>query len=142
MASLQLRNLLEQFIREVVSRSSGLPRCIVTIEDHRLDCEVADNDDTRTVGLMHRKELPQGKGMLFVFPWQDDQSFWMRDTHIPLDIAFADARGKILNIETGEPLSEAPVKSASPAMYVLEVPKGWFAFRGLEPGVILNLTDL
>jgi uncharacterized membrane protein (UPF0127 family) len=93
-------------------------------------------------GLMHREELPQGEGMLFVFPWPDQQSFWMRDTHIPLDVAFADMHGKILNIETGHPLSERRMLSQGPAMYVLEVPKGWFAFRGLEPGSILNLTDL
>ena len=137
-----MRNLLEQFIREVVSRSSGLPRCIVTIEDHRLDCEVADNDDTRTVGLMHRKELPQGKGMLFVFPWQDNQSFWMRDTHIPLDIAFADARGRVINIEQGKPMSEQKILSQSPAMYVLEVPRGWFSLRGLDAGCIINIEGI
>ena len=80
--------------------------------------------------------------MLFVFPWADQQSFWMRDTHIPLDVAFADPRGKILNIETGQPLSERRMLSQGSAMYVLEVPKGWFAFRGLGPGSILSLTDL
>jgi uncharacterized membrane protein (UPF0127 family) len=90
---------------------------------------------------MHREELPQGEGMLFMFPWPDQQSFWMRDTHIPLDVAFADMHGKILNIETGTPLSERRMLSQGPAMYALEVPKGWFAFRGLEPGSILNLGD-
>ena len=111
------------------------------IDDHKIDCEVADTDPARLKGLMHRQELQQGKGMLFVFPWQDAQSFWMRDTHIPLDIAFVDARGKILNIETGEPLSEAPIKSVSPAMYVLEVPKGWFSLRRLEPGSIVSFGE-
>ena len=90
---------------------------------------------------MHRDELPQGTGMLFVFPWPDQQSFWMRDTHIPLDVAFADARGKILNIETGHPLSERRMLSQGPAMYVLEVPKGWFSIRGLEAGSILSFGD-
>ena len=132
---------LKQLLREVAS-PQPLPRQTVSIDGHEVDCEVADTDASRARGLMHREQLPQGKGMLFVFPWQDDQSFWMRNTSIPLDIAFADARGKVLNIEAGEPLSEKPVKSSAPAMYVLEVPKGWFAFRSLEPGSILSFEDL
>ena len=125
-----------------VAHPQPLPRRTVSVEGHEVDCEIADTDASRMRGLMHREELSQGTGMLFVFPWPDQQSFWMRDTHIPLDVAFADARGKILNIETGHPLSERRMLSQGAAMYVLEVPKGWFAFRGLEPGVILNLTDL
>ena len=141
MAGLQLSKVLRQFIRETLSRTPALPRQTVSINDHKVDCEVANTNAARLKGLMHRSELPQGKGMLFVFPWQEDQSFWMRDTHIPLDIAFADARGKILNIESGEPLSETPVKSAAPAMYVLEVPKGWFSLRRLEPGSIISFGE-
>tara|TARA_Y100000592_G_scaffold25191_1_gene39667 strand:+ start:1198 stop:1617 length:420 start_codon:yes stop_codon:yes gene_type:complete len=132
---------LRQLLRES-SNPKPLQRRIVTVEGHEVDCEVADTDASRMRGLMHREELPQGTGMLFVFPWADQQSFWMRDTHIPLDVAFADPRGKILNIETGQPLSERRMLSQGSAMYVLEVPKGWFAFRGLGPGSILSLTDL
>ena len=142
MASLQLSRLLRRFIQETVARSPDLPRCTVTIGDHTIDCEVADTDDTRALGLMHRRELPQGKGMLFIFPWQDDQSFWMRDTYIPLDIAFADARGKVINIEQGKPMSDQKILSQSPAMYVLEVPRGWFSLRGLEPGCIISIDAL
>ena len=131
---------LRQLIRES-ARCQELPRRTVTIEGHEVDCEVADTDPARMQGLMHRQELPQNTGMLFVFPWSEQQSFWMRDTHIPLDVAFADARGRILNIETGTPLSEQKILSQGSAMYVLEVPKGWFAFRGLEPGSIINLGD-
>ena len=131
---------LRQLLREV-AHPYPLPRRNVSVEGHDIDCEVADTDASRMRGLMHREELPQGKGMLFVFPWPDQQSFWMRDTHIPLDVAFADARGKILNIETGTPLSERKMLSQGPAMYVLEVPQGWFAFRRLEPGSILNFGE-
>ena len=131
---------LRQLLREV-AHPHPLPRRNVSVEGHDIDCEVADTDASRMRGLMHREELPQGKGMLFVFPWPDQQSFWMRDTHIPLDVAFADARGKILNIETGTPLSERKMLSQGPAMYVLEVPQGWFAFRRLEPGSILNFGE-
>ena len=131
---------LRRLIRETLLRSV-LPRRTVTIEGYEVDCEVADTDPSRMQGLMHRQELPQDKGMLFVFPWPEQQSFWMRDTHIPLDVAFADARGRILNIETGTPLSEQKILSQGPAMYVLEVSKGWFAIRGLEAGSIINLGE-
>ncbi len=131
---------LKQLLREV-AHPQALPRQTVSVEGHEVDCEIADTDASRMRGLMHREELPQGTGMLFVFPWSEQQSFWMRDTHIPLDVAFADARGKILNIEAGNPLSERKMLSQGPAMYVLEVPKGWFAFRRLEPGSILNFGD-
>jgi uncharacterized membrane protein (UPF0127 family) len=131
---------LKQLLREV-AHPQPLPRRTVSVEGYNVDCEIADTDASRMRGLMHREELPQGEGMLFMFPWPDQQSFWMRDTHIPLDVAFADMRGKILNIETGTPLSERRMISQGPAMYVLEVPKGWFAFRGLEPGSILKFGD-
>ena len=131
---------LRHLIRESVGHQE-LPRRTVTIEGHEVDCEVADTDPSRMQGLMHRQDLPQNTGMLFVFPWSEQQSFWMRDTHIPLDVAFADARGRILNIEPGSPMSEQKILSRGSAMYVLEVPKGWFAFRGLEPGSIINLGD-
>ena len=131
---------LRHLIRESIGYQE-LPRRTVTIEGHEVDCEIADTDASRMRGLMHRQDLPQNTGMLFVFPWSEQQSFWMRDTHIPLDVAFADARGKILNIEAGNPLSERKMLSQGPAMYVLEVPKGWFAFRRLEPGSILNFGD-
>ena len=131
---------LRHLIRESLGNQE-LPRRTVTIEGHEVDCEVADTDPSRMQGLMHRQDLPQNTGMLFVFPWADQQSFWMRDTHIPLDVAFADMHGKILNIESGTPLSEQKIRSEGPAMYVIEVPKGWFALRGLEPGAILNFGD-
>ena len=133
----QLRKLLRE-----VANPHPLPRRNVSVNGHNINCEVADTDAARMRGLMHREELPQGTGLLFVFPWADHQSFWMRDTHIPLDVAFADPRGKILNIETGTPLSERRMLSQGQAMYVLEVPKGWFAFRGLGPGSILDFEDL
>jgi uncharacterized membrane protein (UPF0127 family) len=131
---------LKQLLREA-AKPGKLPRKKVSIEGYEVDCEVANTDTSRMQGLMHREKLPQGKGMLFVFPWADQQSFWMRDTHIPLDVAFADVHGKILNIEAGNPLSERKILSQGPSMYVLEVPKGWFAFRGLGPGSILSFGD-
>ena len=131
---------LRHLIRESLGNQE-LPRRTVTIEGHEVDCEVADTDPSRMQGLMHRQDLPQNTGMLFVFPWSEQQSFWMRDPHIPVDVAFAAARGRILNIETGTPLSEQKILSQGPAMYVLEVPKGWFSFRGLGAGSYIELGE-
>ena len=76
---------------------------------------------------MFREELPEDRGMLFVFPDERVLEFWMRNTEIPLSIAFADASGRIVRIADMEPLSDAPVSSGAPARYALEVNRGWFA---------------
>jgi len=114
----------------------------ITVEQHEVNCEIANTDATRMQGLMNRDHLEQNTGMLFAFPWADQQSFWMRDTHIPLDVAFADIHGKILNIETGNPLSEKKMLSQGPAMYVLEVPKGWFNLNGLGRGSVIDVHSI
>jgi uncharacterized membrane protein (UPF0127 family) len=132
---------LRHLIRESIGYQE-LPRRTVTIEGHEVDCEVADTDPSRMQGLMHRQDLPQNAGMLFVFPWSEQQSFWMRDTHIPLDVAFADMHGKILNIESGSPMSERKMLSQGPAMYVLEVPKGWFNLNGLGAGSMIDVQGI
>ena len=132
---------LRHLIRESVGNQE-LPRRTVTIEGHEVDCEVAGTDPARMQGLMHRQDLPQNAGMLFVFPWSEQQSFWMRDTHIPLDVAFADMHGKILNIESGSPMSERKMLSQGPAMYVLEVPKGWFNLNGLGAGSMIDVQSI
>ncbi len=96
--------------------------------------EVADTPALRERGLMERTELPEGRGMLFVFTESRIRSFWMRNTWIPLDIAYMDADFQIVDIQAMEPLSERLQDSAGPAMFALEVPQGWFAGKGIEVG--------
>jgi len=96
--------------------------------------EVARSDAERARGLMEREELPEGRGMLFVFPDVAVRSFWMQNTYIPLDIAFLDSEGLIVDIQPMEPLDETFTESRAPAMFALEVPQGWFAGRGIEVG--------
>jgi len=132
---------LKKIIKEH-AQPALLSHQIITVEGHKIDCEIANTDAARMQGLMHRTDLPQDTGMLFVFPWADQQSFWMRDTHIPLDVAFADIHGKILNIETGNPLSEKKMLSQGPAMYVLEAPKGWFSLHDLGEGSVIDLNSI
>lgn len=96
--------------------------------------ELADTHLKREIGLMNRKHLSKNQGMLFKFPFNTRLSFWMKDTYIPLDIAFLDENGKILQIEEMIPLSTRPIYSKSSCKYALEVNKGWFKDNGVKEG--------
>jgi uncharacterized membrane protein (UPF0127 family) len=87
---------------------------------------------------MHRRMLPENRGMLFVFREPAQQSFWMMNTYIPLSIAFIDERGAILNIADMKPLTTDPHPSAGPAKYALEMNQGWFAKRGIKRGAVVQ----
>jgi len=96
--------------------------------------EVADTTQQRTKGLMSRTSLPWDQGMLFVFDSEQPLSFWMKDTLIPLDIAFADASGVIFQIDSMEPQTLTAHPSSRPAKYALEVNRGWFASSRVKIG--------
>jgi uncharacterized membrane protein (UPF0127 family) len=96
--------------------------------------EVAKTAEQREEGLMYRESLEEGRGMLFVFSDSQIRSFWMRNTLIPLDIAYIDENLRIADIHAMEPQTEDPHPSARPAMFALEVPQGWFAQAGIEVG--------
>jgi uncharacterized membrane protein (UPF0127 family) len=100
--------------------------------------EIARTDDQRERGLMGRQSLADGEGMLFVFDRDRILSFWMKNTLLPLSIAYIASDGRILEIHDMEPRSLAPVQSSRSARYALEVPQGWFARRGLRTGDILG----
>jgi uncharacterized membrane protein (UPF0127 family) len=114
--------------------NTGLPVIKLTIAGHKLDAEVANTNEQRQTGLMHRFSLPNDHGMLFVFDAPRPLSFWMRNTYIPLSIAFMDAEGRILNVEELAPQDERSKWSAGPALYALEMKKGWFAQKGIRAG--------
>lgn len=96
--------------------------------------EVASTADERSEGLMYRDEIPDGTGMLFVFPDSQIRSFWMANTYVPLDIAYLDPSFRVVDIVAMEPLVTESYASAAPAMYGLEVRQGWFAERGIAVG--------
>lgn len=102
--------------------------------------ELAKTDAERSRGLMFRDNLPDGTGMLFVFPDVRERSFWMRETYIPLDIAFLDSNLTVVDIQSMEPESTEAHTSAQPAAYALEVPHGWFAARGIEVGAVAEVV--
>ena len=102
---------------------------------HVFSVEIADNDADRAKGLMFRKELPEGKGMLFDFKREQDVSFWMQNTYISLDMLFIRGDGTILRIaENTEPLSTRMVPSGGPVLAVLEVIAGTARKLGIAPG--------
>ena len=102
---------------------------------HAFTVEIADNDADRAKGLMFRKELPEGRGMLFDFHREQEVSFWMENTYIPLDMIFIRGDGRILRIaENTEPLSTRLIPSGGPVRAVLEVIGGTARRLGIAPG--------
>jgi uncharacterized membrane protein (UPF0127 family) len=114
--------------------AEDLPTIQLSIKGHRLVAETATTTATRTVGLMHRFSLKPDHGMLFVFDAPQPLAFWMKNTFVPLSIAFIGVDGKILNIEDMAPRTETTHPSRGLALYALEMKKGWFAERGIEAG--------
>jgi uncharacterized membrane protein (UPF0127 family) len=109
----------------------------------RVRVEVARNDAERARGLMHRRSLEPGTGMLFLFPAPDYLKFWMRNTYIPLDMIFLDRDKKVVYVEeNAEPLTDTPRGPDEPAQFVLEVPGGWARPHGIEPGVTATFVGV
>jgi uncharacterized protein len=96
--------------------------------------EIADTPAEQEYGLMGRTALAPDGGMLFVFDQDQPLSFWMKDTLIPLSIAFINSEGTIVDIQDMQPLDETPHDSAAPAQYALEVNQGFFAANGIQVG--------
>ena len=120
---------------------NSMPILELTAGFHRIEAEVAANDQNRQVGLMNRKTMPQQRGMLFVFPQENTHCMWMRNTLLPLSVAFIDTDGYIINIENMQPQTEDNHCAKKPARYALEMNLGWFAQRGLKPGLKLSGID-
>jgi uncharacterized membrane protein (UPF0127 family) len=96
--------------------------------------EVADDAAERSVGLMGRTSLAEDHGMLFVYPEAAPRSFWMKDTLIPLSIAFIDSEHRVIHIADMVPLELTPIVCIQPVQYALEMRLGWFAEKGLVVG--------
>ena len=121
--------------------AQGLPLVELSAGMHRIRAEVAADFSTRARGLMHRKELAPNTGMLFIFDAPGQQCMWMKNTLIPLSVAFLDEKGAIINIADMQPHSEQTHCSSRPALYALEMTRGWFAERGIKPGMKLGGID-
>lgn len=122
------------FCGVVSANAQSLPIMELTAGFHRIEAEVAANNADRMQGLMQRKTMPQHRGMLFVFAQQAQHCMWMKNTFLPLSVAFLDETGRVLNIEDMQPQVEDNHCAAKPARYALEMNVGWFAQRGIKRG--------
>ena len=121
-------------IAQGAAAADALPTVPLSINDHQIRAEVAATPEQRSTGLMHRFSLRPDHGMIFVFERPGPQSFWMKNTFIPLSIAFIAPDGRIINIDDMAPQDETSHRSKGPALYALEMRKGWFAERGIRAG--------
>jgi uncharacterized membrane protein (UPF0127 family) len=115
-----------------------LPRVELHAGMHNISAEVAQSPDQRQIGLMYRQSMPTNDGMLFVFEDAQVHCFWMKNTLLPLSIAFLADDGKIVNIEDMAPNTEASHCPKQKVRYALEMNQGWFAKRGFKGGMKLD----
>ena len=121
--------------------AAGVPagKALVIFGADTVVAEVAKTDAERERGLMYRQNLPAGTGMIFVFTDSAERTFWMENTYVPLDVAFFDANLAVVDIQQMEPQTTDYHDSKAPAMYALEVPKGWFAAHKIGVGAKAKL---
>lgn len=121
-----------------VLADSPMPLTELSIGMYRIEAEVAATQENRMVGLMQRRSMPANHGMLFVFTEQQRHCMWMRNTLLPLSVAFLDEQGRILNVEDMQPQTEDNHCAAKPARFALEMNLGWFKQKGLAAGTKIN----
>ena len=105
---------------------------------HLIHAEVAADYGSRMTGLMYRATMPSNAGMLFVFDDNQRQCMWMKNTLLPLSVAFIDEKGVIINIEDMAPQTEDSHCATRPSRYALEMNRGWFASRGIKAGATIG----
>ena len=133
-----MRWFLCLFLVAAPAAAQTLPVTQLTAGMHVIRAEVAADFGSRSQGLMHRKSLAPNAGMLFIFDEAAPHCMWMKNTYIPLSVAFIDAQGVIINIADMQPHSEQSHCAARPAVYALEMTQGWFAQRGIKAGAKLG----
>jgi len=103
---------------------------------------IASTPDQIEQGLMGVRSLRYGTGMLFMFDRDSDGAFWMKNTHVPLDIVFIDSSWRVGSVRHGSPMSESPIVPAMPYRFVLEVPLGWCRAHGVVAGTRLSISGV
>jgi hypothetical protein len=108
---------------------------------HVIRAEVANTFETRARGLMYRESLAVNQGMLFIFPAVERHCMWMKNTPLPLSVAFIDQGGKVVSISEMAPHTETSHCATQPARYALEMNKGWFSGKGIRAGAMIHGLD-
>jgi uncharacterized membrane protein (UPF0127 family) len=141
-----------RFLLFVFVLNAGLAACspqkqttVLSIERENaaaveITVEIARTDEERAKGLMFRKNLPDGEGMIFVFDRDQLLSFWMKNTIIPLSIAYIASDGHIVEIKDMQPNDLNSVKSSRSVRYALEVPQGWFDRVNVKAGDVVKIA--
>jgi len=114
--------------------AQGLLRIPLYVNQKEIWVEVAKTPEERAKGLMGREHLKEDEGMLFIFEQEDYHSFWMKNTLIPLSIAFIDQEGRILKITDMKPMTLDSHSPPKPVLYALEMRKGWYSANGIKVG--------
>lgn len=128
----------DDFVPELETRS-------ITVENgdrsEQLTVELAVTPGERSKGLMYRQSLPENRGMLFLFPGESRGGFYMKNTYVPLDIAYIGADGRVQEIVQGKPLDETVLTPQEPYQMVLEVNQGWFERHGMGVGSLVRVPN-
>lgn len=125
----------------IAGAAQGLPRIQLSAGLHLIHAEVADTFVSRMQGLMHRETMGQNDGMLFIFEEPGIQCMWMKNTLIPLSVAYIADDGSIVNIEEMKPQTEDAHCTRKPVRFALEMNRGWFSSKGMGPGTKLRGLD-
>jgi uncharacterized membrane protein (UPF0127 family) len=130
--------LLASLLLSLNSQAQTFQTTSLTIGVHLIRAEVAITDEERARGLMYREQLGHNDGMVFRFVNNGKVCMWMKNTLVPLSVAFIDEDGAILNIEDMAPQTLDPHCAKKPARYALEMNRGWFAKRNIKPGAVIS----
>lgn len=140
-----LKNIVGSFVLLAVSfapaslvQADPLFTYPLRIKKHEIRAEIANSEQDRLHGLMFRERLAENSGMIFLYPHPEVTAMWMKNTPLPLSVAFIGVDGRILNIADMEPFSEQAHPSAGVAAYALEMNRGWFSKLGIRPGDVVE----
>lgn len=125
---------------EILACPTELPSATISVKGFTLVAELASTPDTRRCGLSNRANLPDNYGMLFIYPNVRSSTFWMKNTFIPLSIAFIDDSKRIVSIQHMTPIqTDERYRSPMPVRYALEVNRGWFERHGISVGDVVEM---
>jgi uncharacterized membrane protein (UPF0127 family) len=124
---------------KALAQEGGKPFLQLTVKGKKIRAEVVQTEEEKAKGLMFRESLGKDEGMLFVYAREEGLTFWMKNTPLPLSIAFLDQRGKIVDIQDMEPFSLQTHASVLPAKYALEMNQGWFKKNGIKVGDVVSI---
>ncbi len=123
-----------------IAHSQSLLRIPLYVHGKEIQVEVAETPEDRSRGLMGRKHLGKDEGLLFIFETEDRHGFWMKDTFLPLSIAFMDRDGRVVWITDMKPLTLDSHVPPKPILYALEMNKGWFSSHGVNVGDVIRFS--